>query len=191
MCRKSHQLLPWWWEFFFSHCPPLAAAGDVREEEQGRQCHKRTKCNGQVATPSGEAPSTSEHTPARSDSRAHPALSAPFYPSFPLGLPPQIIPPKFSMEWREQEAAKNMSYYLLGIHWDHYMRTMITEKLFILYQTITVLSGTFPQNWRNTKELTSPPPSTVTKPQLANGSHQSEVLLFISSNNLRWTTTFL
>lgn len=110
---------------------------------------------------------------------------------FHLALPPQIIPPKFSMEWREQEAAKSMSYYLLGIHWDHYMRTMITEKLFILYQTITVLSGTFPQNWRNTKELTSPPPSTVTKPQLANGSHQSEVLLFISSNNLRWTTTFL
>lgn len=35
---------------------------------------------------------------------------------FHLALPPQIIPPKFSMEWREQEEAKNMSYYLLGIH---------------------------------------------------------------------------
>lgn len=87
MCGKFHQLLPWWWEFFLSHCPPLAAAGDVREEEQGRQqCHKRAKCNGQDTTPSGEAPSTSEHTPACSDSRAHPALSAPFNPSFPLGF---------------------------------------------------------------------------------------------------------
>lgn len=188
MCGKSHQLLPWWWEFFFSHCPPLAAAGDVREEEQGRQCHKRAKCNGQDATPSGEAPSTRQLAQTPEPTQLSLLL---FILLFHLALPPQIFPPKFSMEWREQEAAKNMSYYLLGIHWDHCMRTMITEKLFILYQTITVLSGTFPQNWRNTRELTSPPPSTVTKPQLANGSHQSEVMLFISSNNLWWTTTFL